>query len=423
MQKKKILIIARDFVPYYYSLGGVLRVLKMADFFNDQGLEVFILAAKGEEISHFGYEKAVKNFHVRYVPDPLQYYITRTHKQKWTKHHHCTIPDNHIRQKINNIIRECSVPDLGIYFVQKYVKEAIRIIERHHIKNVVVSSPPHSTQIIGLKLKRVFHDRINLIVDYRDSWNTTRIFQKKHSILNVVSESLERKVLIAADHFIYCSPPILSKINRTFFDITNKSLLVMNGFDSTTEKPSQCIHTRNDYLTLGHFGAINEKSNSFRNPALLFAALAKLRKKLKIVFYGAAHISKFWQNTLKGMIEVRGSVPHEYALELMLKMDVLMLLHSEKEGADEVITGKLFEYILMGKPILVVGPENMEATRIVKNNGLGYSINLYDQEDILDNINRMHSDWENGTLPRYKLEDHKEFDRHYQYSKILKILR
>ena len=423
MRGKKILIIARDFIPYYHSLGGVLRVFKMAKFFDAQGFEVFILAAKGEEISYFGYQKAIKNLNVNYIPDMLQYYNTRKYNQEKKKLDPSMISKTSLARKVKGFLIELSIPDLGIYFFQKFVREGIRIIEEYSIRNVIVSSPPHSTQLIGFKLKKRFQDRINLIVDYRDSWNTTGIFQKRCSIFKGFSERLEKRILKVSDHFVYHSPPVLNKINSKFVDITHKSLLVMNGFDSSIKLTAQRIFANNnEYLTIGHFGAIHEKANSFRNPKLFFEALLKLNQKIKVVFYGTTRINEIWQKRSKDMIEIKGTVSHEAAVQLMQEMDVLMLLHSEREGADEVIPAKLFEYILAEKPILVVGPENMEAARIVRNNGLGYTINLYDEDDILDKMNTIHDEWGRAALPRYKWQDFRKFSRDYQYSKLLGIL-
>ena len=59
MSSKKILIIVRDFIPYYHSLGGVMRVLKLAEFLTEKDVSVYILSAKGVEIDYFGYRKIV----------------------------------------------------------------------------------------------------------------------------------------------------------------------------------------------------------------------------------------------------------------------------------------------------------------------------------------------------------------------------
>ncbi len=423
MQDKKVLIILREFLPYCNSLGTALRVLKMAEFFVGKGIEVIILSAKGQQTSYFGYEEEVRKLNVHYLPDLLQYNNTKNYHLKSKRNGRTQSHIEALVKKIRHLIDEISTPDVGIYFVKKYFRQAIGIVNKHHIRNVIVSSPQHSTQVIGLMLKRRLSAKINLIVDYRDSWNTTRVFQKSTFIFKMLSESLEKKILQAADHFVYCSPPILGKINSKFFDITHKSLLVMNGFDPTIGLNTQKILPKNECLTIGHFGSIVEHATNFRNPALFFEALLNLNRKIKIVFYGAVHISESWQDRLKGIIEIRGNVSHRQALDSMQRMDVLMLLHSEREGADEVLTSKLFEYMYIQRPILVVGPEDMEAARIVTNYGLGYCINLYDQEDIVNKMNAIYEQWQTASLTSYKIERLKEFSRPHQYSKMLDILQ
>jgi hypothetical protein len=197
----------------------------------------------------------------------------------------------------------------------------------------------------------------------------------------------------------------------------------MNGFDpSITFKPQKTF-SRNDQLTIGHFGSIIEHTPYYRNPGLLFEALTRLNKKIKIVFYGTVHLNELWYDILKGVIEIRGNVSHEQALHAMQKMDALMLLHSEREGADEVLTSKLFEYMYAQRPILVIGPKNMEAAKIVNDYRLGYSIDLYNQEDILNKMNRIYEEWNQARLPCYKIENLMKFSRPYQYSKMFDILR
>lgn len=216
--KEKVLIIARDFLPYYPSLGGVIRVVKMAQFLQEQDYEVYVLCAKGVEISYFGYENVVSNLNITYVDDPLQSYYNRSVVTS-TGNSEESAPSK--LQGLKNLINDFCIPDKGVFFVNRYVREASRLIVEHNITTVIVSSPPHSTQIIGIKLKRKFGNKIKLIVDYRDSWNTRGIFQKRHWLANRISLRKEKEVLRTADKFTYVSRPMLEKINSTFMDISN----------------------------------------------------------------------------------------------------------------------------------------------------------------------------------------------------------
>jgi hypothetical protein len=104
-------------------------------------------------------------------------------------------------------------------------------------------------------------------------------------------------------------------------------------------------------------------------------------------------------------------------------MDVLLILHGLSENADEVITGKFSDYLLVQKPILVVGPNNMFVARLVRENKLGYTMDIFNEKEMLDNMNRVYADWRSNRFPRYYRKDLKVFSSKFQFEKILPILR
>jgi len=423
MDRKKILIIVRDFVPYSFTLGGSLRVLKLAEFLSRNNVEVYILAARGEMISYFGYEDKIKQWNVTYVDDKLQYLLTRIYNDK-KKGKSLVQKFNPVLYFFKKLIDEFSIPDRGRYFVKNFVNKAGEIIRNHHISNIFVSSPPHSTQLIGLKLRKFsLPGKLNIIVDYRDSWNTTGIFAKKNFLSRWLSEWMEKKVLKNANWFSYHSPAVLTKINRKFFEINYKALLVMNGYDAgMKDMITPLPPVRNEVLTIGHFGSVRDSINSFRNPARFFSAVEKIPGRIKLVFYGPADISPYWRSRLAAKLEIHPAVSHEESLRLMQKMDLLLVLHSQKEGADEVIPAKFYEYILVEKPILSVGPKDMEVSRMVTQKSLGYVMDIYDEPMMIQKLNEIYTDWENNRLVKYNRDDYPEFSRQYQYAKILNIL-
>lgn len=417
--KEKVLIIARDFLPYYPSLGGVIRVVKMAQFLQEQGYEVYVLCAKGEEISYFGYENVVSNLNVIYVDDPLQCYYNKNVVASAGNNEE-SVPSK--LQGLKNMINDFCIPDKGVFFVNRYFKEASRLIVEHNITTIIVSSPPHSTQIIGLKLKRKFGNRIKLIMDYRDSWNTRGIFQKRHWLANRISLRKEKEVLRTADKFIYVSRPMLEKINNTFIDISDKSLLIMNGFDLSMKSDMPAVAPDNKELTIGYFGSISDHPNSPTDPTRFLKALLKVNHRIKLVFYGPVVLNKKWQEYFGDRLEINETVSHTKALELMRTMDVLLVAYSEINGGGEVITGKLFEYFLAQRSVLVVGPKNMEAARLVMENHLGYCIDIMNDDEMVTTLDEIYKEWQLGQLVSYSLDDVVEFSRQKQFAKLLEIL-
>ena len=423
-KNKRVLIIARDFLPYYPSLGGVMRVLKMAEFFQDNGIEVYILSAKGVFIDYFGYEKLVNQLNVTYLDDPLQRYYNQCSLANRTPSKEENVRKVNAGKWIKKIINEFSIPDKGIFFVNRYVREAENLIKEKGIENIIVSSPPHSTQIIGYKLKKTFKEKINLIIDYRDSWNTRWIFKKSSCIPQKFNLYIERKILNMADHVTYASFPMLKDINQYVADISMKSTLIMNGFDLKMHKQNtkRFHQEKQGLMTIGYFGSISDHPISPTNPKDLFHAISNSGKDIVIHLIGDVNISAELQNLKNLKLQIDQSIAHEEALSRMSEFDLLLVLHSDPKSSTEVLTGKLFEYMLAQRPILVVGPKDMEAGRFVKENHLGYHIDIIN-DDIAAELQKIHKLWEENKLLQYSIDDVAEFSRQNQYSKFLDIIR
>jgi len=427
---KKILIIVRDFVPYAKSLGWAIRALKMSNFLLDNGFDVFILCAKGVKISYYGYANLVDRIKVFYLQDPLQMLRNRTQRALMKISEDCDSAKNHdvllmIRTilvrlviEIMNLIGAFSFPDPYACMNHLYYKKAEEIIEKEKIKNVIISSPTFSIQLIGLKLKKRFGERINLVTDYRDSWNLG-LYKKQHRPFQLISETQEINILRNADSFIYVSPPILEKIKSNYFDIASKSILVMNGFDDSNVVESNCTN-ENPILTMGYFGNIDPE---YRAVEPFLRMLSNFDKEVRICFFGTVVIDQDIRMKHRGRIQVNGLIDHQEALKRMQNMDVLLILHGLSENADEVITGKFSDYLLVQKPILVVGPNNMFVARLVRENKLGYTMDICNEKEMLDNMNRVYADWRSNRFPRYYRKDLKVFSSKLQFEKILPILR
>jgi glycosyltransferase involved in cell wall biosynthesis len=422
MNMPKVLIITRDFVPYCFSFGGIVRVLKLAEYLGENGVEVFVLAAKGEEIGYFGYRDLVRGLKVTYLEDRLQPLLNRITDASSAS----------ALQKINRssagfrifkkLVNELSIPDVGIFFVGKFIREGARLVRQHGIRNVLVTSPPPSMLLSGYALKKKFGDRINFIVDYRDSWTSRfEVARKKSNLLNRLNRRLEKRVLQKADHFTYVSRPMMEALLPHIDGLRSKSILVMNGFDEKMFHPEKIQDTDRNCLRIGHFGRLIV-TDTHKNPERLFRSIERCRGKIKLCLYGDVLIPENWKEILSGIVECRGTVPHEEALREMQKMDVLLLYHTEREGSKEVVTGKLFEYMLARRPILVMGPPDMEAAEIVRKERIGYTVDLFDPTAVEAALQNVYTLWKEGMLIRYDIANLKQYSRQNQYSKILPLL-
>ena len=127
--------------------------------------------------------------------------------------------------------------------------------------------------------------------------------------------------------------------------------------------------------------------------------------RIDISFYGNIDLNPSWKIELEDQIGIYPGLSHLEALNEMTKFDILLVLHTEKDGASEVLTGKLFDYLLSLRPILVIGPESMAAKELVENKKLGYTCNFENHANMIDTLERIYNDWGNDDLPAYTLSD------------------
>jgi hypothetical protein len=66
----------------------------------------------------------------------------------------------------------------------------------------------------------------------------------------------------------------------------------------------------------------------------------------------------------------------------MLDTSALLLIIPDHQSSRSIITGKLFEYLASGKPVICLGPVDGDAAGILQETGHGKTFNYDDSEGI-----------------------------------------
>jgi len=365
---RKVLIICQYFVPYSASVGGVARVVHLARYLKDQGCEVNILTSDGADFGDLGLGGLLAGLGVTYLSDPVKRSVQNTLMR--IGHHpvgSASVWLSRLRV-LKRIVSSLVIPDLGLFIVPKYYRAAAALIESRGIDTVIVSSPPHSMQLAGGLLKRKFGDRIDLVVDYRDSWNGSNIFSPKGKLASIVSRRLERFSLNRADLVAFASQPMFDKLKQLFADLPleSKGLLMMNGYAGDPCPVRQASKSAD--LRIGYFGMADDDEHGYRNVEPLLRAIGSAIETgtaIRLCFYGSLRLSRIDIKDFP-FVEVNASVTHAEVFDVMQGMHYLLILHTDPASSDEVITGKFFDYVKARRPILCFSPENTEAARLVK---------------------------------------------------------
>ena len=170
---KKTLIIT-----YYWPPGGgagVQRWLKMARHLPDFEIEPFILTVDPGYATYPATDNTLEND----IPRGLKVFKTKAtdyfrilskDKKAISSAGFAKEGKNSFREKVARFIRgNIFIPDPRRGWNRFAFGKAVEVIDNNGINTVITTSPPHSTQLIGLKLKKRFPE-IKWIADLRDPW-------------------------------------------------------------------------------------------------------------------------------------------------------------------------------------------------------------------------------------------------------------
>lgn len=379
---KKVLVITYYWPPS--GGAGVQRWVKFIKYFKDQNINPFIISVDPDFASYPLIDNSLKND----IPDNTNVYLTKTNEPYsfYKKINNNQTPyagfANEGRpnffQKIARFIRgNFFIPDSRKGWNNFAYKKAVEILEKENIDTVITTSPPHSTQLIGLKLKET--QDIKWIADLRDPW--TDIYYYKSMLHTKWAKqkdlNYEKRVIEKSDKVVVVSDSIKQLLlNKSNLVQESKIHIIPNGFDDDDFLVSS--KNNNSKFLLSYVGTITKdypldsikKSISNLNINLEFTGKADEPTKL----------------LLNEVASFNNHVKHKESINLLLASDMLLLVIPKISNNKGILTGKLFEYLGARKPILCIGPTDGDAAKIIEECKAGKTFDYSDENGIYDFI-------------------------------------
>ena len=259
------------------------------------------------------------------------------------------------------------------------LKKAAELIREFNIDTVVTTSPPHSTQLIGLELKQKFN--IRWIADLRDPWTDIYYYnQFKHTALaRKIDQKYERKVIENADLLITVSEDVKRIfVQKSDLPVAAKTIVIPNGFDEDDFRITNLPTETKKVIT--YTGTISEAYDVDGFLKAISGLDEKLKSQLLFRFVGKVPplvAQKFRSTGLE--LELVGYVDHPKSIEYLLRSDLLLLVIPKVKNNRGILTGKFFEYLAAQKPILAIGPTDGDLAKIIQETQSG---KLFDYSDI-----------------------------------------
>jgi len=381
-------------VTYYWPPSGgagVQRWLKFSKYLPEFGWDLIILtvdqAYAAYPVTDYSLTDDLPSS-VRVFTTPATNYfdIYRKDKSRIPSAGFANSVDNSIKGKLLRFVRgNFFIPDPRRGWNKYAFKKACELIEKEGIRHVITTSPPHSTQLIGLKIKKRF-PAIKWIADLRDPW--TDIYYYKQFYPTIISKAIdlnfEKNVLKKADKIITVGRSLKTLFSAKVPGVDRKTEVITNGYDESDfiEVPKiipnmftiTYVGTLSDiYPIEGLIPALKNLQVSGRDFILRFVGTVSEKTK------------KLLQSEIpENCLEFLPYVIHSEAIKYMMGSSLLVLIIPLHQSNKSIITGKLFEYLATGKPIICLGPVEGDAAEIIASCRAGKTFAYYDSVNIAE---------------------------------------
>ena len=430
---KRVLIITYYWPPSGGS--GVQRWLKMSKYLPEYGWQPVIYTSENAEypiIDHSLEKDVAPNIEVirRPITEPYSAYkkFLGINKDE-------TVKMGFIQEKEKNkswksdlslwVRGNFFIPDARCGWVKPSVRFLKEYLNEHPVDAIISTGPPHSMHLIALKLKEALG--LPWIADFRDPWTEIDYYNDLHltAWADRKHHRLEQEVLTKADKVVTVAPDGARRLGR----LGNRNVrTIYNGFDRNDD--AQTPVNLSEQFTITYLGVLSK----IQNPSNLWQALAELIKEdsgfdknLKINMIGqidSTVVSSIDENGLTQHVVYSPYMPHDQvsAVHRSSSLLLLLLMPDSEPRAKGLVTGKLFEYMASGRPILCIGPEDGDAARILKETGAGQTVSFEDKNKTKEIIKNLYQRYLKNDLPNNTNTTIEQYSRKNMAEKYAKLL-
>ncbi|MBS1946057.1 MAG: glycosyltransferase [Bacteroidetes bacterium] len=258
------------------------------------------------------------------------------------------------------------IPDARVWWVRPSVKFLKEYLKQHPVDAIISTGPPHSMHLIALGLKRALG--VKWIADFRDPWTDIDFYAqlKLTRWADAKHKRLEGEVLREADRVLAVSWTMAKDLEVLG---AKRVQVVTNGYDpGDLPIPAESV---DEEFSLVHVGSLPPTRNA---PVLwqalnaLCAADPEFASRFRLRLIGPVDhtiMQSIREAGLGGQVEHVARVSHGEAMRHMQRARVLLLLLNDTANVKGILSGKLFEYVSTGRPILCIGPEDGDVFKVL----------------------------------------------------------
>jgi glycosyltransferase involved in cell wall biosynthesis len=411
MSHQRVLMFAYYFPPL--GGGGVQRTLKYVKYLPEEGFDSTVIAggARAYKLRDGGLLSEVPpgTVVIRARAVPLQ-------QAQWKL-------DGALRRARlpTGLVDGALWPDALIGWLPAAVWHGLRVARTRRPDVLYSTSKPETAHLAALIVHKM--TGIPWVADFRDAWtqNPSGPASADRGRLAAASARLERTVVANAS--------FVTIVDESFdvLDLADgdpRRVVIRNGVDADDFPPLDPGSGSAEHFRLSHVGSLYGS----RDAAPVFAALRDLlerdridRDRFEVRIVG--HINLPNADLHAVPITFLDYVDHETAVAEMAEASALLLYQAPPSRAS---SGKIYEYLATGRPVLCVADPANLAYRLVQDVGGGIAADASDVASIAAAIEHLVEDWSLGkrtVAPAVREEVLRRFSRRTLTGELAMVLR
>lgn len=406
---KKVLMIAYFFPPLGGS--GVQRTLKFVKYLPNYGFQPIVSTVKSGH--NFAYDESLLNE----IPETVQIHRSSSLETLWLrslieKSIHWRRPRSasedsavtnavgsmnpnqgkSLKQRafefINNYL---FIPDSKVRWLPFGFLKSLQIARGEHVDYLFSTSYPYTTHLIALWVHKFY--RKPWIADFRDPWVGNKAMQKQIPFRLKLDAWLESKVVQNVDHLVNVTPALTEMYKKRYPEYAQKMITITNGFD-----PDDFTGIRpvaQEKFTLIHTGIIAEAYDMETfiegiDSFLKKQPEAKHNFQALFIGYVPPKYEELLRNRLQENVIIMPYMSHKEVLNYQAGAHLLFLTFDQ--SVDIAYSGKIFDYIGIGKPILGLLPVGV-AAQLIQERKLGTVVSLGNPLHLADAVSKYFNIW------------------------------
>jgi glycosyltransferase involved in cell wall biosynthesis len=411
----KVLLVTMYFPPA--GGGGVQRPLKLAQYLPALGIETHVLAPDDPKWVHRDDDLRV----------PTQAWIHRARylgprARKPAEELRAADGLDRALVQAQVTARRLLLPDASVTWNVTAIPAAVRIARREGVDVVLTTSPPGSVHFVGAAVQRLAGAR--WIADLRDplvAHQHRRDDTTAARARQAANEQVARLVARQADAISCVSEAIADEMRG--LNPRGMVRVIGNGCDFDDFAGLEYTPARRFRIT--HTGSFFGK----RDPRPFLQAFRDADLDAVVRFVGDFRSSdREWADSLAlgDRLQLVDYLPRAESLRMQRDSEALLLLVPDAGGRGKgVLSGKVYEYLAAGRPILAVVPPDGAAAELVRETGAGLVAAPDDVQGIRDALLELHGRYADGGLPSAALEpgDEERLSRRARVEEMAELIR